>query len=104
VGDEVLDERGACIRTLLALLTANGGGPCDDGNAVVSRCGVLTRSRTHTGPRNSVSRLRWSLSPAAVALAVDELIVTHPTSRIFQHFMRARGQPGTRTVIDHVRC
>jgi DNA-binding SARP family transcriptional activator/tetratricopeptide (TPR) repeat protein len=84
VGEEVLELGGARIRTLLALLTANAGRVTTVGTVVSALWGVDPPKDAHRTARTYVSRLRRSLMPAVAALAVDDLIVTHPAGYLLR--------------------
>ncbi|MFD9698555.1 BTAD domain-containing putative transcriptional regulator [Lentzea sp. NPDC059081] len=86
VRDSVLDLGGPRIRTLLAVLTANAGRVTTVGTMVEALWGPESPPDAHRTVRSYISRLRR-------ALAVDQLIVTHPAGyvlRLDPHVVDAR--------------
>ncbi|WP_410672489.1 BTAD domain-containing putative transcriptional regulator [Amycolatopsis sp. cmx-4-68] len=77
VHDRPLELGGARIRTLLALLVANGGRVTGVGALAEALWGLDAPPDTHRTVRTYMSRVRRSLAPVATALGAPDLVVTH---------------------------
>jgi DNA-binding SARP family transcriptional activator len=82
VRDRPLDLGGPRLRALLALLIAGAGRVTGVAAAAEALWDVDAPPDAHRTVRTYVSRLRRSLSPAATALGVEELIATHPAGYV----------------------